>query len=208
MKILAVQRPTTSAENNILDQMHRLRARVFQGRLSWNVRCVDGREFDEFDGLSPTYIIAMSSTARVIGCARLLPALGKTMLENVFPQLLATGHLASHPQMVESSRFCVDTEWQEGRLDGSLPSATLAMFAGIIEWCLCNGYTEIATATDVRFERILKRAGWPMRRLGDPMKINETLSVAGLLSADKGSFERLRPPHYCSLQKHATEEAA
>lgn len=49
--------------------------------------------------------------------------------------------------------------------------ATLTMFAGIIEWSMANGYDEIVTATDLRFERILNRAGWPLRRLGEPVEI-------------------------------------
>ncbi|MCP1748934.1 acyl-homoserine-lactone synthase [Bradyrhizobium japonicum] len=32
----------------------------------------------------------------------------------------------------------------------------------MIEWSMSNGFDEIATATDVRFERILQRAGWPI----------------------------------------------
>jgi acyl homoserine lactone synthase len=198
MNILAIRKPRTPAELVIIDQMHRLRAKVFQGRLSWNVHCTDGKEYDEFDSLTPTYIVALSSRSRVVGCARLLPATETTMLQRVFPQLLETGRLFSHDAMIESSRFCVDTECEEGRADGTLHGATLAMFAGIVEWCLASGYTEIATATDVRFERILKRAGWPMRRLGMPTMINETRSVAGVLPADEVSFNRLRPDHYHS----------
>jgi acyl homoserine lactone synthase len=198
MKILAICRPRTPGELAIIDQMHRLRARIFKGRLSWNVHCVDGREYDEFDDLSPTYIVASDSRSRVVGCARLLPSLGTTMLQSIFPQLLKDGQLPSHGAMVESSRFCVDTECVEGRVDGALHGATSALFAGIVEWSMANGYSEIATATDVRFERILNRAGWPMRRLGEPTMINETRSVAGVLIADETSFRRLRPSQYNS----------
>jgi len=198
MKILAICRPRTPAELAIIDQMHRLRARIFKGRLSWNVHCVDGREYDEFDDLSPTYIVASDSRNCVVGCARLLPSLGTTMLQSVFPQLLKDGRLPSHGAMVESSRFCVDTECVEGRVDGALHGATSALFAGIVEWSMANGYSEIATATDVKFERILNRAGWPMRRLGEPTMINETRSVAGVLIADETRFRRLRPSQYHS----------
>ncbi|MBB2687751.1 UNVERIFIED_ORG: acyl homoserine lactone synthase [Rhizobium etli] len=188
--------------------MHRLRATVFEGRLSWNVHCFEGKEFDEFDALSPTYILATTPEQRVVGCARLLPAAGTTMLQSVFPQLLESGHLASDSGMIESSRFCVDTTFAEGRGEGSLHGATLAMFAGIVEWSMLNGYSEIATATDVRFERILKRAGWPMRRLGAPTMINETHSVAGVLPADQTSFDRLRPEHYRSSFMTLQQKAA
>jgi N-acyl-L-homoserine lactone synthetase len=198
MHILAICMPTTAEEFDALDQMHHLRAKVFQGRLSWKVRSVAGREYDEFDSLAPTYVVALSSQKRVVGCARLLPAVGTTMLQTVFPQLLEKGSLNSHRGMIESSRFCVDTQCEEGRTKGALHAATLAMFAGIVEWCMLNGYSEIATATDIKFERILNRAGWPLDRLGDPVMINETRSVAGILPADRESFELLRPPSYTS----------
>lgn len=197
MHLIAIRNPKGASEVRILDAMHRLRAQVFQGRLAWNVRCIEGREFDEFDELSPTYIIALSGSETVVGCARLLPALGTTMLKAVFPQLLREGHLPVHGAMIESSRFCVDTSIEEGR-GQALHEATLSMFAGIIEWSIQNGYSEIATATDIRFERILGRAGWPMDRLGDPTMINETRSVAGVLPADWASFGRLRPASYTS----------
>lgn len=208
MRVTAISQPRSPSDVRIIDEMHRLRARVFKGRLSWNVRCAEGREYDEFDDLAPTYIITLSDSGSVIGCARLLPAIGTTMLSAVFPQLLRRGHLPAHPRMVESSRFCVDTECEEGRVDGSLHVATLTMFTGIIEWCMANGYTEIATATDVRFERILKRAGWPMERLGDPTIINETRSVAGILPADTMSFMHLRPTGYHSAISAAGRKAA
>ena len=130
------------------------------------------------------------------------------MLERIFPQLLADGRLNAHPAMIESSRFCVDTALVEGRGGKSLHDATMAMFAGIIEWCMIHGYTEIVTATDVRFERILNRAGWPMRRLGEPIMINETNSVAGILPADQASFERVCPKTYRSNFAASHQNAA
>ncbi|MBB3458840.1 acyl homoserine lactone synthase [Rhizobium sp. BK313] len=208
MHIIAISNPSSPAERRIVDEMHCLRARIFQGRLAWNVHSVNGREYDQFDCLSPTYIIALGALDTVVGCARLLPAMGTTMLDSVFPQLLHDGRLIAHEQMVESSRFCVDTTYEEGREGGALHGATLTMFAGIVDWCLLHGLTEIATATDVRFERILNRAGWPMKRLGEPRMINETRSVAGVLPADQSSFERLRPSDYTSGLIAARHRAA
>lgn len=182
----------------LVDAMHRLRARVFRGRLAWDVEASNGREVDAFDQLRPTYILAISSASDVVGCARLLPATGPTMLTRTFPQLLAAGRIEAHAGMVESSRFCVDTSLDEGRGGGTLHDATLTLFAAIIEWSMANGFHEIVTATDLRFERILKRAGWPMRRLGEPVQIGRTVAVAGSLPADKASLERVRPASYVS----------
>lgn len=151
MQILAISKPRNSEEAQLLHSHHELRARIFSDRLGWEVCVAGGCESDPFDDLHPTYILAVSSNGRVVGCARLLPALGPTMVANVFPSLLCAGHLNAHSSMVESSRFCVDTSLVEGRGDGSIHEATLTMFAGIIEWSVANRFTEIVTVTDLRF---------------------------------------------------------
>lgn len=208
MRVVAIKNPKSETERRLINEMHRLRARIFRGRLAWTVRCTSGLEIDGFDKLGPTYVLCIDRTDAVIGCARLLPATGGTMLEKVFPQLLEMDHLATHHRMIESSRFCVDTNAAAEREQAGLHSATLAMFAGIIEWSILNGYREIVTATDVRLERILRRAGWPLSRLGTPAQINETKSVAGLLPADWVSFDCLRPSIYSSSFSLHQKEAA
>nr|WP_246670427.1 acyl-homoserine-lactone synthase [Agrobacterium deltaense] len=145
--------------------------------------------------------MAITDSGLVAGCARLLPAFGPTMLEQTFPQLLETGSLVAHSGMVESSRFCVDTALVSRRDASQLHVATLTLFAGIIEWSMANGYNEIVTATDLRFERILKRAGWPMQRLGQPAAISNTIAIAGSLRADRASFEQVCPPGYYSIPR-------
>ncbi|MCO6181044.1 acyl-homoserine-lactone synthase TraI [Ciceribacter sp. RN22] len=192
MEILAVPAAACGEFADLVDSMHRLRARVFGARLGWNVDVKDGRETDAYDQFNPTYLLAVAPTRVVAGCARLLPATGPTMLANTFHQLLPSHGLGPHPGMVESSRFCVDTSLDEGGKQGLLHRTTLMMFEGIIEWSVANGYHEIVTATDLRFERILKRAGWPMKRLGLPSQIGNTMAVAGTLPASVESLDRIR----------------
>jgi acyl homoserine lactone synthase len=198
MQVLAFSAPRTVQEAHLLHLHFQLRARVFADRLGWEVDVTAGCESDGFDALRPTYVLAIAATGQLAGCARLLPALGRTMVVDVFPSLLADGQLNAHAAMIESSRFCVDTALAEGRGTGSIHEATLTMFAGIVEWCIANGYTEIVTVTDLRFERILARVGWPLRRLGEPKKIGVTMAVAGTLPADADTFMRLRPSDYRS----------
>ncbi|WP_064713555.1 acyl-homoserine-lactone synthase TraI [Rhizobium bangladeshense] len=199
MRILAVPPDHYADHADELAQMHRLRANVFRGRLEWDVSVTESGEFDEYDRFNPTYILALTGEGRVVGCARLLPSQGPTMLERTFPQLLRSGSLGASQSVVESSRFCVDTSLAEGRGGGQLHLATLTMFAGIIEWSMANGYNEIVTATDLRFERILNRADWPLKRLGEPKEIGNTIAIAGSLPADAESFNRVRPAGYTSV---------
>lgn len=200
MQILSVSADHYANNHNYLTQMYQLRAAVFGGRLEWDVTITEQGERDQYDDLRPAYILAISEGKKVVGCARLLPASGPTMLEQTFPQLLERSSLDVRAAKVESSRFCVDTSLAAGR-GGSLHHVTLAMFAGIIEWSMANKYTEIVTATDLRFERILNRAGWPMRRLGNPVAIGNTIAVAGSLPADRASFDTVRRPGYRSTIK-------
>lgn len=207
MQILAISQPRNVYEAQLLHRHHQLRARVFAERLGWEVDVIDGQEADAFDALMPTYILAISDSGAVTGCARLLPAVGATMVTSIFPTLLPDGQLNAHAAMIESSRFCVDTTLGEGRGDGSIHDATLTMFAGIIEWCMANGYTEIVTVTDLRFERILARVGWRLQRLAEPRKIGVTMAVAGILPANADTFLRLRPTNYRSELSTVSEAA-
>lgn len=197
MRVLAIQNAKTPHDLSLIKQMHRMRARIFAGRLGWQVNIQAGLEFDEFDLLGPTYILALDDDGELAGSVRLLHAEGPTMLSRVFPQLLAKGALQAHSKMVESSRFCVDTLLEAKTCNG-VHDATRSLFAAIIEWGLLNGYTQLVTATDVRLERLLRRCDWPMERIGEPCLINETRSVAGILSISEADFRRQRPDGYKS----------
>jgi acyl homoserine lactone synthase len=195
MDIVVARCGQTNETSQLLEQMFRLRTRVFRDRLAWKVTVRDGYEFDEFDGLHADYLLAVTKERVVVGCARLLPASGPTMLQTVFPILLSKGVIDASTHSVESSRFCVDADI--GRANPTfLHNATLSLFCGIIEWSILHGYSEIVTATDLRFERLLRHAGWPMQRLGQPHMIGNVNSVAGRLLADPAVLSRLRPLDY------------
>jgi acyl homoserine lactone synthase len=206
MHAIAISTPKNAFEAGLVHDHHKLRAEVFSGRLGWDVEVRDGTETYSFDELRPTYILAVGGCGKVVGCARLLPALGPTMVADVFQCLLPDGKLRSHATMVESSRFCVDTRLQEGR--GAVHETTLTMFAGILEWSIANGLTEIVTVTDLRFERILSRVGWPLRRLSDPKLIGVTTAIAGTLPVDETIFLKLRPANYRSNIQSPLGQAA
>lgn len=119
MRAIAIGANEHGGLGALFDEMHQLRARMFADRLGCQLRIEYGRERDEYDALDPTYILALTDLGDVAGCARLLPTTGPTMLSWTFPQLLPGGRLQGKSNMVESSRFCVDTRG-EGR--GSMRS--------------------------------------------------------------------------------------
>lgn len=197
MRVIAINSATTArTETLLLQKMHELRAKVFGNRLRWDVQIAHNQERDEYDLLDPAYLVVVGDDEGVIGCVRLLPSTGPTMLGQTFPYLIGSSRRPCSRRIVESSRFCIDTE-RSGHVSASgLREATHSLFAGIIEWSLANGYDKIVTVTDIRFERILLRAKWPLERLGYPHPVGNTMAVAGVLPADSASFDLVRPTNY------------
>jgi acyl homoserine lactone synthase len=114
------------------------------------------------------------------------------MLADTFPVLL-DGHAAPRAARIwESSRFCVDTKNVAATAENGLREATFLLFAAMIEWAQQCGLQVIATVTDLRMERILRRAGWHLDRLGTPRQIGTTTAVAGLLPVTDGALAAIR----------------
>jgi acyl homoserine lactone synthase len=175
-----------------LADMHRIRYRVFRERLGWDVQVSGDMEIDEFDALHPAYLLQKAGDGRIQGCVRLLPSTGPTMLRDTFSILLDGATAPASSTIWESSRFALDTETDAAKAAHGLASATYELFAGMIEFGLSRQLTEIITVTDARMERILRRAGWPLRRIGMPRKLGTTLAVAGYLEVSLKSLGCIR----------------
>jgi N-acyl-L-homoserine lactone synthetase len=175
-----------------LSEMHRLRYRVFKERLDWDIQISGDMEIDEFDAVHPAYLIQRASDGRIQGCVRLLPSIGPTMLRNTFPILLDGTPAPASPTIWESSRFALDLPPGSPKAVRGLATATYELFAGMIEFGLSRQLTEIVTVTDARMERILRRAAWPLRRIGKPRALGRTLAVAGYLEVSIESLARVR----------------
>jgi acyl homoserine lactone synthase len=190
MKVVALSRSALLNHSDLTFGMHRLRRRVFRERLDWDVSVSDGLEIDQYDALAPTYLLVVDQRS-VVGCVRLLPTTGCNMLANTFPVLL-DGDAPNSPTIWESSRFCVDTQTLESPTTNGLKSATFLLFAAMIEWGLEHDLQAIATVTDLRMERILRRAGWHLDRLGSPRQIGNTKAVAGLLPVAEAALRAVQ----------------
>lgn len=198
MKVLEIRPDVPGKNAHLLTEMFRLRAKVFGGRLGWPVTIIDGLEQDEFDRFNPVYLLVIEDDGVVSGAVRLLPAIGPTMLELAFPQLLGGRPLQAQPDTVESSRFCIDTDIIHKSATAAASLSTYALFAGIVEWGMSNHYNHLVTATDLRMERVLRRVGWPLTRLGKPVALDGSMAIAGCLPLNHDVFDRLVPVTYRS----------
>ena len=192
MRVISLTHSDFPNSSHLIAGMHRLRYRVFRDRLNWDVSVSGHMEIDGYDALKPTYIVAVDESSRVVGCARLLPSTGPTMLGKTFPALLGSTPCPQDRRIFESSRFCVDTSTAGSSATTGIRHTTLRLLAGILEWGLANDQEAVVTVTDVRFERILRRAGWPLDRFAPPMQIGSTKALAGQLPITEAALKSVR----------------
>jgi acyl homoserine lactone synthase len=185
MNVIALSQRQFGLNLDLLAAMFRLRRRVFKDRLDWTVSVSGDLELDVYDALNPTYLVMVSGKREVVGCVRLLPTTGPTMLADTFPQLLAGETPPRSRRILESSRFCVDTSLAVDAAGNGLNRATFILFAAMIESLGLLDADSIVTVTDTRMERILQRAGWPLERIVPPQRIGETMALAGFLHASR-----------------------
>src|ERR1700752_1988280 len=178
MNVIALSQRQFGHNLDLLAAMFRLRRRVFKDRLDWSVSVSGDLELDVYDALNPTYLIAVSENA-VIGCVRLLPTTGPPIVADTFSELLGGQVPPRNDKILESSRFCVDTQLAPELVEAGLNRATFFLFAAMIESERAANAESIVTVTDVRMERIPRRAGWPLDRIAPPRRIGETMALAG-----------------------------
>jgi acyl homoserine lactone synthase len=159
--------------------MHRLRKAVFKDRLGWDVTVSGELEVDEFDALGPSYLLSIDGQGTLNGCVRLLPSTGPNMLRDIFPSFVTKGTVPRGERVWEASRFAASGN--STAAEAGLSQTTYDLLIGVLKFGLSNGISTIACVVDVRMERILRRAGWPIERLGPARRIGNTIAMAGQL---------------------------
>jgi acyl homoserine lactone synthase len=170
-----------NAERNVsnLYEMHRIRKAVFKDRLGWDVTVTGELEVDEYDALGPSYVLSMDRYGNLNGCVRLLPTTGPNMLRDIFPSFVTKGVVPRGERVWEASRFAANGN--STAAEAGLSQTTYDLLIGVLKFGLSNGISAIACVVDVRMERVLRRAGWQIERLGPALRIGNTIAMAGQL---------------------------
>lgn len=179
---------------DLLDDMFRLRARVFGDRLGWEVKITDGREIDQFDHLDPAYVIGLDDEGNVVSCVRALQTTGPHMLSDVFQVLLDGEPPLRSATLWESTRFCVDTQRLAG--DGTMKAvsqATCELMIGSLEFARRSGISDIITVIDPVVNRVLKRSdNAPYDYVGSTKQMGKVPAMAALLDCTEERINRVR----------------
>ncbi|APX21899.1 MAG: autoinducer synthase [Rhodobacteraceae bacterium] len=149
--------------------MFRDRADQFSTRLGWEVD-VDaaGEERDAYDALNPLYVIWERADGRHGGSMRLLPTVGRCMVNEHFGHLTGGVRIES-PLIWECTRFCLARETEPG-------TAAALMLAGG-EVMQGFGIAHFVGVFDARMVRIYRRIGASPDVLGSDGEGRARISV-------------------------------
>ena len=195
---------------DVLTEMHRLRARVFQDRLGWDVTVRNGMEIDSFDALNPAHVICLDDDGDVVGCMRLLQTTGPHMLADVFHSILDGEPPLRSSSVWEATRFCVDTKkLSGGKSRNSISYVTSEVMAGAFEYAMKAGVTDAVAVIDPVMNRVLQRSNnAPYDYLGSAKPMGKVVAMAALMDCSPERVNAIRDFAGISGDVFATPEAA
>lgn len=184
---------TRAQHPQAVDDMFRLRKRVFHDFLKWDVQTDGEWEIDNYDKANPLYVLSYApDTGRLRGALRLLPTLGPNMLDDTFPILLGDNPEIRSASVWESSRFCIEPEISQDRASNQVTVAAAELMCGVGELGLASGISHIVTVTDVFLERMFRRMGCPGERIAEPHRIGSVFAVAVAWEVNRDLLERMK----------------
>ncbi len=170
-------------EDEYLSEVFTLRNQVFAEMLKWQVVSLSGMEVDRYDLMNPWYITIENSQKKVVGTWRAMPSSGPYMLRDIFPELARGEEIPNDPSIWEISRFGVE---QMAKANGGLneddcvAALTLDLLNTFQIFARKKNVSALVAVTSCAAERILKKLGFQVRRMGDgkAMKVGKVWCTA------------------------------
>jgi N-acyl-L-homoserine lactone synthetase len=167
--IHALSYKTISQQSDLFLGQFRLRHQEFIERQRYQVRTLDGMEFDEYDTLASVYLVYSDNGKTVQGVSRLTPTDMGCMLADHWPELVDDKSLiAGAPDIWEGTRFCIDKN-----LDAKLRRHICDSLAcAYVEYALTHGIAKIIGLMPTMILRsVFEKSGIELDRLGEAQQI-------------------------------------
>jgi len=168
--IVVLEQHNAHQYQHLIDEMFRLRARIFRYRLNWDVEVTEGKERDRYDDEQPVYIIHSDDGAREVkGSLRLLPTTGPTLLADIFSDTLPDAVNLSAPSIWECTRFCLDDKLLARGREDEMLFASAALLEAVGDVALRAGIEAIVDF-DEPMLRLYRRVGCEVEILGSTLR--------------------------------------
>lgn len=162
-------------ESKELWEMHQLRAKIFKDRMGWDVAVMSGMEIDGFDAIDPYYMMICEPSKGMRGGWRALPTQGPYMLKDTFPELLYGQLPPEDPKIWELSRFAIEADGTQGF---GFSGMSLDVLRETVSFGDKMGIEHYVMVTTASVERLMRHAGFAVKRFGPPMRIGVENAVA------------------------------
>jgi N-acyl-L-homoserine lactone synthetase len=190
--ITVIEPHNTAQFPKLMEEMFRLRARVFRERIGWNVQVADGKERDKYDDEAPVYVIYADDEAREVkGCLRLLPTTGPTVLADCFSDTLPEAAHLSAPSIWECTGFCLDDRILSRGNQEELYFASAVLIAALGEVAIKAGIESILGNFDSTMLRHCRRIGCEVDVLGSTQRYGQPI-YAGLFPISEPILRRVK----------------
>lgn len=177
------------AENRVLyekelDEMFRLRHKVFIEKRGWPLKSVDGREIDQFDTDETIYLLKLMPDGSVGGSMRFLPTIKPHLLSDVLSETVV-GDVPRGPAIWESSRGSVRNDNRGAKTFGEINVA-------MVEFALLWGVEAITFVLDTDLFAPAVAIGWDAKPLGLPVEMDGESYTAGILHVSPETLKTIR----------------
>lgn len=177
---------------SLMDQMFRLRAKVFADELGW-VQAENGEERDVYDTFNPAYLMHTDPTGQhLYACVRLMPSHGPTLLADTFADTLPDAVAFQTPLVWEATRLCINDDLirAHGRDHQRLDILRHMLLAGL-EFGVMNGVEAYLSNFDDARLRMWRWAGARIDVVGTTARFGAPVHL-GLMEVSLDALATLR----------------
>jgi acyl-homoserine lactone synthase len=172
---------------DLLREMHRLRKVHFVDERGWSAMTVrDGGEYDAYDDEQAVYLLAVEPSGTVACSMRMRPAQGGSILQDVFPHLVADDEPSiAEPDVWEISRYFASSG-ARGK-SGFRRRAEIRLAS--LEVALEHRVKRLVGMIDIEMlAPMLNGSGWRVRPLGLPAPYPEGVAQAIEVQVSRGAL--------------------
>lgn len=181
--------PTAHRHGPVIDQMLKLRHRVFVQGSAWQIPQWEQREADQFDcALWTNYFVLFDDDGQVRATGRNIRCDHPYMLKELWPELAYGAPLPEGPDWSEGSRMCVDPS--ASKEESNIFHAVITLAA--MEWAVGQGIQRFCFVTYPWAIKALKHMGLEPVAFGKPMAFGHEEFLAGYYPVDAESCAAVR----------------